>query len=55
MVGILVGVLSPQAAIDDISANEFAVVLEQQDEQLHGYALELDRLARAAQLVALEV
>jgi hypothetical protein len=55
MLGILVGILAPQLVIDGLSANQLSVVLEQQDEQLHGYSLELYRLAGPAQFVALEV
>jgi hypothetical protein len=52
---ILKGSLSPKPTIDRFTTDKLSFALEQQDEQLHGYSLQLDRAARPAELVALDV
>jgi hypothetical protein len=55
VVGILQSVFAPESAIDGVPPDQLALALEQHDEQLHRYALELEGMARAAELIALDV
>jgi hypothetical protein len=52
---ILEGILAPKPTVDCFTADKLSFALEQQDEQLHGYSLQLDRAAGPAELVALDV
>jgi hypothetical protein len=53
--GVLKSILAPKPAVNDVPADKLALALEQQDEQLHGYAFKLERMAGSAQLVSLDV
>ena len=48
VLGILESILAPKPAVYNFPADKLALTLEQQDEQLHRYALELERMAGAA-------
>ena len=55
VVGILLSMFAPKVAIDGVAPDELALAFEQQDEQLHRYALDFERMARAPELIALDV
>src|SRR5262249_10217587 len=48
-------ILAPESFYNDFSANKFSWVFQQQDEELHGYALQPDVMPRTPQLTALGI